>query len=215
MQLLPVGGRLESRRGSPPSAGVSSSTRDTIRPLSSIRPSVTYTVPRFSAPSDAVTSSRPVFLGAAQQGEDERFLRGQPRNPGHRVVPMQSCLHFVRLCQAGLIGESSVNTLRRTAARQELQQEGQEDRRSACCSRASVARCPPSARRREWVPTIRHTSLILQHRTPAACFSLEIAPGSFRASSSHMNVDLPALEDLRSESSGARLRCIGNLDRGY
>ena len=41
------------------SAGAASSTLETINPLSSILPSVTYTVPRFNAPSDAVTSSRP------------------------------------------------------------------------------------------------------------------------------------------------------------
>src|SRR4029453_17367710 len=61
---------------------------------------------------------------------------------------------------------------------------------------ASVARCSPSARRK-CVPTVGHTSLNLKHRGRSAWFFLEIAHGSFRASSSHMNVDLPALEALR------------------
>ena len=55
------------------------------------------------------------------------------------------------------------------------------------------------------VPTVGHTSLNLKHRTPSAWFFLETAHGSFRASSSHMNVDLPALEDLRERVIGCAI----------
>jgi GxxExxY protein len=45
-------------------------------------------------------------------------------------------------------------------------------------------------------------------------FSLEIAPGSFRASSSHMNVDLPALEDLRERVIGCAIAVHRELGPG-
>src|SRR5438552_6706095 len=47
------------RRGRPIAPGGSGSVRDSTYPLSCMRPSVTYTVPRLSAPCDRSTSCRP------------------------------------------------------------------------------------------------------------------------------------------------------------
>ena len=85
------------RRGRPPSSAGGASSRDVMKPLSSIRPSVTYTVPRFRRPRDAATICRPYSSVSRSSSSTISDSLGERRGGCAERGDMRSILLVVRL----------------------------------------------------------------------------------------------------------------------